>query len=1208
MTTGRRRLRLGPVAIGSALAGGAALVGGSLLWLGTADSPVPLREWNGPDGEDVAALGRKVLAQRVQPRPAPLPPPVIRAQPAASEARSANPLPARRIKAELAQSASDLALAQGQAGILGAALTLEAERRAATPPLLPGQPDAQPVPDMGAPSALMEAMAALPPLAPAPPVEPPATGEALAEVQPQLASAAERAVIGGEPPHREDVSAPLLSASPDTSLVAQADPPQRPAAIERQAYAAIPAPVPVTAPGTAPAPESEALDDAPVGLAPLPAPPTATPVAAPPAERATASAPAQTPALASTRVQPRGLAPGQPVFPAAEGAPLFSVQDELILQLRVAGVQASDTIIAYGTRAGLYLPLGEMAQILDLAIRVSDGGQFAGGWFLGEDRVIEIDLRQGTLTTSAGTVPLPQGVAQAFEGDLYLRSDFLASLLPIDIAPDLRAQAVLLTTREPFPFEERMRREALRAQLGQRGGNGTQAETFPREDTPWRALSVPMASMDLRGVSDSGKGTRAEGDLWLAGDVAFMTGQVFLGATTRDGLVAALVELGRRDADGDLLGPLGATEFQLGDVATPSLPLGLRGTAGRGGFITNLPLEQASVFDRIDLRGVLPDGYEVELYRNDILLGSTAQAVNGQYEFLEIPVDYGLNIFRLVFYGPQGQRREEVRRISVGDGRLSAGQLNYSFGMVQRGTNLLGVEGPDFRPGLRYGDWQATGELAYGLTSDFTAVASAAWYEDGVDQRWIASAGMRTGIGALAIRGDAGLSGGGGGRLGHGLGGGLGGPLLGGSFALTHFEYGGGFVDEVHSLDTAAMRRASEADFNTALQLGSQETGITLPLSARLRYAEYADGRTRLAAGLRGSARLEGLLVSNTLDYLRNAAPGGIGFSQLVGNFDLANIGRSDTQLRGSLGYRLLPDIALVQVGGNVAHRLDPRTLLSATAAYAVEAKDLALGLSAARSFDRFSLALDGQYAFRQRSYAVALRLGLSFGRDPLRRQFFVDRPGVATSGGVAAQAFHDRDGNGVFSSGDMALPDVDFAVFNATATTDAAGMARLTDLGHGQRVSVQIDPATLPDITMAPARRGIEIVPRAGRIHVAAFPVVELSEVEGTVSFTGGDGNRGVSGLRLQLRDALGEVAHTTRTERGGYYFFEQVRPGPYALVIDPAQAERLGICLASPQRLEVPATGTLIARDLAVATCAENPPQVADSLTASASVPAPR
>ncbi|HSG57036.1 MAG TPA: hypothetical protein VLA45_16425, partial [Paracoccaceae bacterium] len=484
---------------------------------------------------------------------------------------------------------------------------------------------------------------------------------------------------------------------------------------------------------------------------------------------------------------------------------------------------------------------------------------------------------------------------------------------------------------------------------------------------PQLLASIPLADVELRAVSDSAKGTRAETDVRLAGDFALMTAQAFFSASSRDGLIASLVELGRRDADGDLLGPLHATQFQLGDVATPSMTLGLRGASGRGAFITNQPLEQASVFDRVDLRGVLPDGYEVELYRNNVLLGSTALATNGQYEFLEVPVDYGLNVFRLVFYGPQGQRREEVRRISVGDGRLSAGEFHYSFGAVQRGVNLLGVEGPDFRPSLRHGDWQGSADLAYGLNAGLTAVASAALYEDSGDRRWIASTGLRTGLGGLALRGDAGFSDGGGSAIGLGLGG----RVLGGAFALSHFEYGGGFADEVHSLDSAALARASEFDFNTSLLLGSEADGTFLPISTRLRHAEYADGRTRTSAGLRGSARLAGMMVSNTLDYLRNSGPGGIGFSQLVGNFDLATFNRSDTQLRGSLGYRMLPDPALVQVSANVVHRLDDDTVISGTTSYSLEAKDLALGLSGVRQFDRFSAALDGQYSFRQQSYAV---------------------------------------------------------------------------------------------------------------------------------------------------------------------------------------------------------------------------------------------
>ncbi|WP_052761837.1 carboxypeptidase-like regulatory domain-containing protein [Aurantiacibacter luteus] len=878
------------------------------------------------------------------------------------------------------------------------------------------------------------------------------------------------------------------------------------------------------------------------------------------------------------------LTPGRQTFPTTSAdAPAFTIDDELILQVKVSGFDATDTIVAFGTRDGVFLPLGELSLILDLAIRVSDGGNYASGWFLSEDRTLTLDLRQGLVETADGSAPLARNLAQAFEGELYVRSDLLSSLLPLEFAPNLRSQAVLLTTLEPFPFEERMRREADRARLSQRGGDTRPRETWPREETPWLPFSMPIGDVELRAVSDSPRGTRGEVDLRLAGDLAWMTAEVYLGATTSDGLVSSLVSLGRRDIDAELLGPLNATEFRVGDVATLPMPMGLRGATGRGGYVTNHRFESYSVFDRIDLRGLLPDGYEVELYRNDVLLGSTAQAVNGQYEFLEVPVDYGLNVFRLVFYGPQGQRREEVRRLSVGDGRLSPGELEYSFGAVQNGTNLLGVQGPEFRPGLRYGQWQTVGEMAYGFSPALTGVASAAFFEDEGRQRWLATAGVRTGLGPLALRADIGTSDGGG----HALGVGLGGPALGGAFTLSHFEYGGGFVDEVRSFTSQSLRRATELDFNTTIGLASAVDGVSLPLNLRARRLEFADGRSQMNAALRASARFSGLLASNTLEFSRSTNPGGPTFTQLAGDFNLATFNRSRTQVRGSLGYRILPDPALVQVSADVHHALDDRTVVNASAAYALESREFTVGVSAVREFERFTLALDGQYALQQRTYAVALRLGFSFGRDPLQDRFFITSPGKASSGAVALRAFQDRDGDLLYGPGDTALPEVTFTAFNNTASTDERGFARLGELGDGTPVAVQVDPSSLPDIAMAPVNRGVEIVPRPGRFHVLDFPVVEVSEVEGTVTFVDGANERGVSGLRLLLRGAREGAEYWTRTERGGYYFYEQVMPGEYEVVIDPEQAARLGICLDAGEPLVVSSQGSFVERNLTVRVC---------------------
>ncbi|PLK23296.1 hypothetical protein C0V72_10565 [Porphyrobacter sp. TH134] len=913
----------------------------------------------------------------------------------------------------------------------------------------------------------------------------------------------------------------------------------------------------------------------PVAAAPKVAPQSA-PAPTTPAASLPVAAPTQE--LGGQQQQSFDYRPGTRTFPSDDADPAFTLDDELILQLKIKGIEATDTVVAYGTRDAVYLPLGEIARVLDLAIRVSDDGNYASGWFLDETRTLTINLREQVLTTKGGERPLLPREAQAFDGELFLRSEVFGEIFPLDLQPNLRAQALYLATREPFPFEERMRREAERAQLGARDNAPDQAK-WPRQETPWLAASMPLTDVEVRAVSDSPLGTRLEGDLRIGADLAFMTAQSYISATTRDGLVASLMQMGRRDADGGLLGPLAATDFQFGDVATASMPLGLRGQAGRGAYVTNRPFQNASVFEQIDLRGILPKGYEVELYRNDILVGSIAAAANDQYEFLQVPVDYGLNIFRLVFYGPQGQRREEVRRITVGDGRLAQGQLEYDVGIVQRGENLLGVRGPNFNPIEGFGSWQAAAQLSYGLSTGITAVTSLAYFQEERGDLSIATAGLRTGLGALAVRADSAL--GSDGSSAYGLG--LGGRLLGGAFSLSHFEYGGGFRDEIRSNSRDPLRRATELDFNGSITLAAQ----SIPVAARIRHTAFADGRAETDAILRNSFRLPGVVLSNTLEYSRNIAPDGTRFAQLIGNFDLATFSRSQVQLRASVGYSLQQGPELTNASAQVAYQVDDRTLVSGQAFYGFKTGEFGFGASAVREFDRFTLAVDGNYAFQQKAYSIALRIGFSFGRDPLTRSAFFAPPGQASSGAVSLRAFQDKDGNGTFGAGDVPLKDAVFSVFNTTATTDAQGLAQLTRLGNGNPVAVQIDPSSLPDILLAPVSRGVEIVPRAGRFHVMDFPVVALSEIEGTITFAGTDSARGVSGLRLLLLDKEGAIAASTRTERGGTYFIEQVKPGTFKLALDPEQAARLGICMDDGAIIAVSPDGGIYTLDAVIRQC---------------------
>ncbi len=1093
---------------------------------------------------------------------APAPEPVAVPQVGASEANAAVPAPAAPAALEALPETSTTAMPAAVKPEPAPVLVKSGEVTPAAAPSPPPPESEAPRPTAAEPAAAQPpaAVAAIAPPAPQPtvPMKPAVSAPAQPDASP--------------PPFRLAAALPLpaFGATAAASTAPAPPPPAEPRtkpAPTRLAYAPAALPItPVAATSSAgSAPADTASRNFVENRRALPEPAFGTP------------APAPKPALTASPL--RANVTSQAGLGAATAVPVISEDDELILQVETGQGELSDTIVAYGLRQGVYLPLGTITRFLDLPIAVSDDGHYASGWFLAEKRTIALNLRDGTLVVAGKPIPLGKGDAVAYEGELYLRAERFSDLFPLDLKVDLRAQTIAVKTREPFPFEERLAREADRARLASRSNRETTTR-FPREETPWRGLSLPVGETELRALTDDDLGARLEADVRLAGDLAFMTARAYASASTRDGLTAARLELGRRDPDGDLLGPLKATEFQLGDVATGALPIGLRGVSGRGAFVTNAPLEQASIFDSVDLRGDLLDGYEVELYRNNTLIGSTRTPVNGQYAFLQVPVDFGLNVFRLVFYGPQGQRREVVRKISVGDGRLAPGQFIYSVGAAQKDTNLFGVRGPRFSPAPDFGKWRATAELGYGLSRAVTATLGAATWESGGKHHWLAATGLRSGIGATALRLDLGLQDGGG----HTVEVGLGGKLLGLAYSATHAEYGGGAIDEVRAFTADPLRRASELNLNTTLHFGSGINARIMPITSQVRRIEFADGRLQTDAALRATLPLGGVLLSNTFDYNRVSAPTTPASSSLLGTFDLATLSGSRTRYRASLGYGLAPTVNLQSVTLEADRRFGTSTLVRGGVTHTLTDHQTSLSLSAIRRIGPVNVAFDGSYGFPTRKFSLALRVGFSFGRNPLSGRAFIARPGLTSGGAMAVTAFADTNANGVRDPGESPVAGVTFLSGTDENRTDAQGRAFIAGLGDGARASVRVDSDSMPDIALAPSRPGIEVVPRPGRIHTSDFAIVTLSDIEGTAYFRAESGTRAVSRLQLRLLRPDGSLAARVRSESDGFFLFERLPAGEYRLELDPQQAASLKIRLEGPVTLTLGGKSSVLRQSITV------------------------
>src|SRR5216683_4308543 len=316
----------------------------------------------------------------------------------------------------------------------------------------------------------------------------------------------------------------------------------------------------------------------------------------------------------------------------------------------------------------------------------------ASGFFINENRRFSLDLTTGTASLNGRTFVLEPGSVERQLTDIYVDATLLANWFSIRFHLVSEDLTLVASSVELLPVQERLDRERRRAGVRRPGEFGPYTLVEP----PAKWIDWPFVDTNIQYSTTKNNGQMLQQgqyssvvtgmvggldlDMSLNGAVPQQQGyQQFLRAT-----------LGQRDPRGGLLGPIDAREFAFGDVSSPSLPLVSNSVAGRGAMLSTFPLHRLSDLQRVTLRGELPVGWQVELYRGSDLLDFQTSNSDGRYEFLNVPTIAGLNAFRLVFYGPEGQRREQEQPIYVAAAAVGAGETGYSLLFNQQNTDLFG--------------------------------------------------------------------------------------------------------------------------------------------------------------------------------------------------------------------------------------------------------------------------------------------------------------------------------------------------------------------------------------------------------------------------------------------------------------------------------------------------------------------------------------
>lgn len=838
--------------------------------------------------------------------------------------------------------------------------------------------------------------------------------------------------------------------------------------------------------------------------------------------------------------------------------------DPVVLELRVRGARVRDAILAYEHRGELLLPLGELASAFELALEVDPARGRAAGWVIDESRSLELDLARCRLEVEGIPRDLAGVLLGAAEDDLYAGIDVLESWLPVAFDYQPRAMILDVRSRELLPIEARLERDRLRRRL--RRGD-TQGTGGTAREEPYRAWSVPFLDVHLenRAVLEDGDAHwRLDSDLAAAGDLLWLSTHLFYGGTT-DGTQRLRMRAGRRHPDGGMGGPLNLTEFGFGDISNTPLPLVARSFTGRGVQISSMPLDYSSDLSQVTLEGDLPAGWEVELYRNELLLDFQAVGSDQRYSFVDVPTLGGLNVFRLVFYGPRGEQREEERRIWMTGGMAPAGTARFRITANQHEQDLIELDSRAFRDERR-GEPRAVGELEVGLAESVTLAFGGATLPVERKQRHYGTFGLRTTFLGSYAKLDALASHEGG----WGAGVGLQTRLADNTLTFSH-----------HHFDAFLSERTRE---DGGEHLLSQSQGRIYGLVRRGRHpvayqvsAEHdrlAGGRDRSDLQLRLSTFARLLWITHTL-RARLDRGGTIESTSVDG--DLLGTSRvGPFTLRGRLGYRIEP-AELLNTGVSLDWRpeRDYAALVGLTHDFGGRTRaSFTLGRRILLFFATASFDVDS-------AGDLGVRAGLAFGLapNPRARRLEPLRPAATRRGAISARVFLDRDADGRYGEADAPLAGVGFDVQSRERElTGPEGTAFVGDLSVERRVAVALDPDTLIDPLWVVPEESEEVILRPGVAAQLDFPVLPTGEIDGMIWVEREGVRRSRGGIELQLLDASGAEIQRLRSEVDGFYLVDRIPPGRYQLRVDPGHASRLSLMAPPPRSFEITPDGTIL------------------------------
>lgn len=862
--------------------------------------------------------------------------------------------------------------------------------------------------------------------------------------------------------------------------------------------------------------------------------------------------------------------------------------------------EAFDELVeAYYYNEKLYLPLEQLFTIFEFPIVVKLNQGTAQGWFFRENYIFDLNLSTKTIKAKGQTYSFKDEQVIKGKDDIYIESALLGEATGIKFDHDPKIMQLIADPPEPFPataFKKRSKKLGLSRSTAKKD-----TSEYKKIEGEYKNFTMPLFDISLDNtlnIKPKQKNTFG----YTITETNHMLGFASKGFFTRNGNKINNINfnLNKTHAKGGLLGPLNANSYSMGDVYSIQVPLASNANAGVGIKISNYPIIQSANLDATSFTGYRQPGWQAELYRNDALMEFLEIGEDGFYEFKDIPLNFGINKFKIIFYGPQGQKEEETKTINTSDAVLTPGEKRYVLFAGEKNKKLFEnvLDTQSKEKGRKI-----SGLFEYGIVKDvsirtgfnnmefykkansnnqpenrnyftlggattklqpFLLIADYAY--DTEDKGHAAKVSALTNLYNINIKAD------------H--------AYLSNFYSELYNPSSGSEFSTISSLNLAGS-------IPTPKKIGAFLTLKKERFKDQTRYNDYINNRLSTTLGKLGN-------ISNSLSYKKQVTATS-NVSTITGAF-LSNkqIG-AKTSVRSNINYTLKTSSGSSQInsiGITIQHKFN----IDLTGRLAVTKSGNTYSYSSGLSWNlekvRLGFSASGS---NNNTFSIGMSLNFALFQEPYTKSWHMQRDSIVGRAPISAYHFLDKDQDEIYDDEhDEILHEIGIDS-RAKQIKKHEHVTILPHVSPHQEFHLESDEKKL-EFEHATMHKGITITPKQGAFSQVAIPVIHAGEVEGEVylkddpepedNATKGEvcliydpelksaATKGevclidasklkseatkketlkpIFKAKVELVDSEGKVVATKETEPDGYFLFEKVRLGKYTVRISEEYLKR--------------------------------------------------